>query len=53
VSAVLCAVAYVRWKDNEIAMRHARPLPSTAAIPFLAASILLVSAVIVALELLK
>jgi putative membrane protein len=53
VSSVLCAVAYVRWKDNEIAMRHARPLPSTAAIPFLAAAILLVSAVIVGLELLK
>src|SRR4030095_935310 len=29
LSSVLCAVAYVRWKDNEIAMRHARPLPSS------------------------
>jgi putative membrane protein len=53
VSSVLCAIAYVRWRDNEIAMRHARPLPSTAAIPFLAAAVLLVSAVIVALQLLK
>ncbi|WP_066709812.1 YidH family protein [Curvibacter delicatus] len=28
--------AYVRWRDNEIAMRHARPLPRSWLLPVLA-----------------
>ena len=51
LSAVLCGAAYVRWKANEIAMRHARALPGTIAIPLIAATTLLVAAVIVALQL--
>jgi putative membrane protein len=46
-------VAYVRWKANEIAMRHARPLPSTVAIPLLAAIAALVSGIIAAIELIR
>ena len=53
LSTVLCTVAYVRWKANEIAMRHARPLPSTVAIPLLAAIAALISGTIAAVELLK
>ena len=37
LAGVLCAVAYARWRANEIAMRHARPLPTTTAMPLLAA----------------
>lgn len=36
LAAVLCALAYVRWKANEIAMRHARGLPHSIAMPLLA-----------------
>lgn len=32
LAAVLCAMAYFKWRDNEIAMRHARPLPYPRAI---------------------
>ena len=53
LSAVLCGVAYVRWKANEIAMRHARPLPGTVAIPLIGSVTLLVAAVIAALQLLQ
>ena len=49
VAAALCALAYVRWRANEIAMRHARRLPGTLAIPLLAAATLGISAVIVLL----
>jgi len=45
LSSILSAVAYLRWKANEIAMRHDRPLPSTIAIPLLALSAAVVSAV--------
>lgn len=38
LGAVLCGAAYLRWRDNEIAMRHARGLPGTRAIPLLAAA---------------
>lgn len=30
-AAVVAAFAYLRWKGNEIAMRHARPLPRARA----------------------
>ena len=46
LASVLCGLAYTRWRANEIAMRHARPLPSTAAIPLLATAALAVAAVI-------
>jgi putative membrane protein len=35
-AAMLCLVAYFRWRGNEIAMRHARPLPPPAVIPIFA-----------------
>jgi putative membrane protein len=53
LSSLLCAVAYLRWKDNEIAMRHAQPLPSAIAIPLLAACAAIVAGVIAAVELIK
>ena len=49
LSAVLCGVAYHRWKGNEIAMRSAAALPSTIAIPGLAVTTLLIAAVIASL----
>ena len=53
LSSILSAVAYLRWKASEIAMRHDRPLPATIAIPLLALSAAIVAAVIVAVEWLK
>jgi len=53
LSSVLSAVAYFRWKAQEIAMRHDRPLPATIAVPLLALSAAIVSGVIVAVEWLK
>jgi putative membrane protein len=47
LSAVLTLLAYWRWRANEIAMRLGQPLPSTLAVPLLASTSLLVSAVIV------
>lgn len=46
LAAVLCLLAYVRWRANEIAMRHARRLPGTLAIPLLAAVTLCIAAVV-------
>ena len=46
LAAVLCLLAYVRWRANEIAMRHARALPGTLAIPLLAVVLCVVGAVI-------
>lgn len=46
LAALLCAMAYVRWRANEIAMRHARRLPGTLAIPALAASLCCIGAVV-------
>ena len=46
LAAVLCLIAYVRWRANEIAMRHARRLPGTIAIPLLAATTLGIAAAI-------
>ncbi|HSS26669.1 MAG TPA: DUF202 domain-containing protein [Usitatibacter sp.] len=53
LSSVLCTAAYLRWKANEIAMRHRRPLPTSVVIPMLAAIGAIVSGVIAAVELLK
>ena len=44
LAAFLCAFAYARWRANEIAMRHARPLPSAGGIPLTAAVLGLVAA---------
>jgi len=52
-AALLSAIAYYRWKENEIAMRHARPLPGSIAIPLLAMTAALVSGVIAAIELMS
>lgn len=46
LATLLCAMAYARWRANEIAMRHARRLPGTMAVPVIAASIFGVAAVI-------
>ena len=44
LSAVLGAGSYHRWKGNEIAMRHSRPLPFSRLFIVLAASVLGLSA---------
>ena len=49
LAALLGAMAYVRWRANEIAMRHSRPLPGTMAIPLIAAITVGVGAVIAVL----
>jgi putative membrane protein len=49
LAAVLCGSAYLRWRGNEIAMRHARPLPATIAIPLIAVTTLGVGAAIAVL----
>jgi putative membrane protein len=49
LASVLSGMAYQHWKHNEIAMRHSRTLPSSPAIPLLAAATLCVAAGIAAL----
>ena len=44
LATFLSAAAYYRWKANEIAMRHARPLPLNRVKPLLAIASLLVAA---------
>lgn len=44
VAAVLSLVAWWRWRDNDIAMRLARPLPHSRAIALLAVVLALVCA---------
>ena len=46
LAAVLCGLAYVRWRSNEVAMRHDRPLPTTVAIPLVASALLVVAALV-------
>ena len=53
LAAVLCGLAYARWRANEIAMRHGRRLPGTVAIPLLAGSTLVVAALIAFLMLVQ
>ena len=53
LAAALCAGAYWRWKGNEIAMRHSRPLPANGIIPLIAIAALLVTAAIAVLLLLQ
>ena len=49
LATVLSGGAYLRWRANEIAMRHAAPLPASAAIPLLAAGLMVVGALSAAL----
>lgn len=49
LAAVLCSLAYMRWRANEIAMRHARRLPPTIAVPLIALISLGIAATIVVL----
>lgn len=44
LAALLCVLAYTRWRANEIAMRHGRPLPTTGGIPLTATVMGLVAA---------
>jgi putative membrane protein len=53
LATALCGMAYVRWRANEIAMRHARRLPGTLAIPLVAAAKLVISATIAVLLMLQ
>ena len=53
LAAVLCAMAYVRWRANEIAMRHARRLPGTMAIPLISVALLGIATVIARLLVLQ
>jgi putative membrane protein len=53
VAAVLCVLAYARWRGNEIAMRHARPLPGTPAIALLLLASVAAVSVISALLLMR
>ena len=38
LAAVLSSMAYARWKANEMAMRHNKPLPASLVVPVLAAA---------------
>lgn len=49
LAALLCAMSYVRWRANEIAMRHTRKLPGTIAIPLIATATFVIAAMIVTL----
>ncbi|MEJ3403707.1 DUF202 domain-containing protein [Rathayibacter sp. YIM 133350] len=49
VAAALAAVAYTRWRGNEIAIRTGAALPFGIMIPLLSGALLLVSAVIAVL----
>lgn len=42
-AASLCVIAYARWRANEIAMRHSRPLPSNLGLPVLATTAVVVA----------
>ncbi|HEX6954413.1 MAG TPA: DUF202 domain-containing protein [Agromyces sp.] len=46
VSTALSVIAYTRWRANEIAMRHGRPLAYGWALPVLAATSLVAAAVL-------
>lgn len=46
LAAALCGLAYFSWRGNEIAMRHARPLPHSRVIALLSGSLLLFGGVL-------
>ncbi len=49
LASLLSALAYHRWKANEIAMRHSAPLPPAPMIAILAIGCVAIAAVITAL----
>ena len=49
LAAGLGASAYGRWRDNEVAMRHGRPLPHSVTLAILAAAVLVTCAVLAVL----
>ena len=53
LAAILCGLAYHRWRGNEIAMRHARPLPPTPALLVLSGAVLIAAAMIAVLMLIR
>lgn len=53
LASALGAMAYVRWRANEIAMRHAAKLPHSLAIPLLAVATCVVAAIIAFLLVLR
>lgn len=53
LAALLSVAAYRRWRDNEIAMRTARPLSTSYIVPLLSTGALLVSAAIASLFILR
>jgi putative membrane protein len=53
LASALCAMAYRRWRTNEIAMRHGHRLPSTLSLPLLALSALVIGATVACLLLLR
>jgi putative membrane protein len=42
-SGVMSIVAYRQWRANEVAMRHARPLPANPAVPLVSVFVGLVA----------
>jgi putative membrane protein len=48
-ASVAAVLAYRRWRDNEVAMRHQKPLPVTPLVPLTAAVMALVSLAVAAL----
>lgn len=53
LASALGAAAYLRWKRNEIAMRHARSLPHSWLLPLLSLSIVLLALVCCVLVLVR
>lgn len=51
LAAALSLLAYLRWRDHEIAMRHARALPHSSIVLLLAVILALLCALLVALML--
>lgn len=53
LAALLCGMAYARWRGNEIAMRHSRPLPFTSSLLVLSGGALGVAGVVAILLLMR
>lgn len=48
-ATVFCGIAYARWRGNEIAMRHARRLPASAAMAWLAGCLMTIAGIVTVL----
>ncbi|MCY1302073.1 Inner membrane protein YidH [compost metagenome] len=46
IAGILSCGAYLRWKENEVAMRHSRTLPRSMLLPFMAGSATAVALVV-------